>query len=96
LRGCFRNGTAGGVGLLGWDIRLDVSYSPLSPHSVVCPPAWYNIIGRWLQRYYKDEEFVLRWPRLIQASLLAVSLLLLVIMMQSEQAAPFVYQGFLA
>jgi alginate O-acetyltransferase complex protein AlgI len=53
-----------------------------------------TLLVDWLQRYYKDEEFFLRWPRLVQASLLAVSLLLLVLMMQSEQAAPFVYQGF--
>jgi alginate O-acetyltransferase complex protein AlgI len=53
-----------------------------------------TLLVDWLQRYYKDEEFFLRWPRLVQASLLAVSIFLLVILMQSEQEAPFVYQGF--
>jgi hypothetical protein len=36
----------------------------------------------------------LRWPRLAQASLLAGSLFLLILLMQSDQEAPFVYQGF--
>jgi alginate O-acetyltransferase complex protein AlgI len=48
----------------------------------------------WLQRRYQDEEFLLRWPRLAQASLLAVSLFLLILLMQSDQETPFVYQGF--
>jgi alginate O-acetyltransferase complex protein AlgI len=48
----------------------------------------------WLQRHYQDEEFLLRWPRPVQASLLAVSIFLLMLLMQPEREAPFVYQGF--
>jgi hypothetical protein len=47
-----------------------------------------------LQRHYQDEEFLLRWPRPVQASLLAVSIFLLMLLMQPEREAPFVYQGF--
>jgi D-alanyl-lipoteichoic acid acyltransferase DltB (MBOAT superfamily) len=48
----------------------------------------------WLQRHYQDEAFFLRWPRLVQAPLLAASMILLALLMQSAQAEPFVYQGF--
>jgi D-alanyl-lipoteichoic acid acyltransferase DltB (MBOAT superfamily) len=48
----------------------------------------------WLQRRYQDEEFFLRWPLLVQASLLAVSLFLILILLQGDIDEPFVYQGF--
>ena len=48
----------------------------------------------WLQRRYQDDEFFMRWPPFVQASLLAVSLFLLLILLQGEADEPFVYQGF--
>jgi D-alanyl-lipoteichoic acid acyltransferase DltB (MBOAT superfamily) len=47
-----------------------------------------------LQRRYQDDEFILRWPRLVQASLLAGCIFILLILLQGEQSEPFVYQGF--
>jgi D-alanyl-lipoteichoic acid acyltransferase DltB (MBOAT superfamily) len=48
----------------------------------------------WLQRRYQDDEFFLRWPRLVQASLLAGCIFILMILLQADQPEPFVYQGF--
>jgi alginate O-acetyltransferase complex protein AlgI len=48
----------------------------------------------WLQRHFQDEVFFLRWPRYVQAPLLAAAMILLAFLMQSPQIEPFVYQGF--
>lgn len=48
----------------------------------------------WLERHYQDETFFLRWPRWVQASLLAVSVFFILLLLQSENQQPFVYQGF--
>ncbi len=48
----------------------------------------------WVQHRYQDETPFLRWPRLAQASLLAVSLFLLALITQTDYEEPFVYQGF--
>jgi len=48
----------------------------------------------WLQ-YRTQNEFVWqRWPRVAQAAIWAVFILLLLIMSQGEESPPFVYQGF--
>jgi D-alanyl-lipoteichoic acid acyltransferase DltB (MBOAT superfamily) len=47
----------------------------------------------WLERRYQDEVFYIRWPRLVQASLLAISFFIILLLLQTEQQ-PFVYQGF--
>jgi hypothetical protein len=47
-----------------------------------------------VQRYAEDEVVFLRWPRLAQASLLALSLFFTFIISQAEQSEPFIYQGF--
>jgi hypothetical protein len=36
----------------------------------------------------------LRWPRLAQATLLALAILAVFLMSQANTGAPFVYQGF--
>jgi D-alanyl-lipoteichoic acid acyltransferase DltB (MBOAT superfamily) len=46
------------------------------------------------QRYYRDEVVFLRWPRLVQAALLATVVFLLLIVSQGDNVEPFVYQGF--
>jgi alginate O-acetyltransferase complex protein AlgI len=47
-----------------------------------------------IQRYYQDEAAFLRWPRLVQAALLATVIFLTFILSQGSTAEPFVYQGF--
>jgi uncharacterized membrane protein len=47
-----------------------------------------------VQRYYRDEVVFLRWPRLVQAALLATVVFLLLIVSQGDNVEPFVYQGF--
>ena len=47
-----------------------------------------------VQRHYRDEVAFLRWPRLVQAALLAVSAVLILLLASPEQIEPFVYQGF--
>lgn len=46
------------------------------------------------QRYDSDEVIFLRWPRPIQAALLATTIFLILIVTQGEGEAPFVYQQF--
>ncbi len=50
----------------------------------------------WLQRRHQnqDELFFLRWSRPLQASALAISLFLILLLMQTDREEPFVYQGF--
>lgn len=48
----------------------------------------------WIQYRYKDELVFLRWPRLVQAALLAGAFLLILILSQTDTGDPFVYQGF--
>ena len=48
----------------------------------------------WLQNLHQDEAFVLRWPRLAQATLLAGSIFVILILTQTDLVEPFVYQGF--
>ncbi len=48
----------------------------------------------WAQRRGHSETVFLRWPRPVQAALLAVAIFLLLIVKQGEGEAPFVYQGF--
>lgn len=42
----------------------------------------------------RSEVVFLRWPRPVQAALLAVAIFLILIVTQGEGEAPFVYQGF--
>jgi D-alanyl-lipoteichoic acid acyltransferase DltB (MBOAT superfamily) len=54
------------------------------------PPIWLD----WVQ-YRRDDDLVfLRWPRLVQAALLAVAILAIFLSSQSRTTVPFVYQGF--
>jgi D-alanyl-lipoteichoic acid acyltransferase DltB (MBOAT superfamily) len=48
----------------------------------------------WVQYRSRDELVFLRWPRLIQATLLALAMLATFVLTQSESGAPFIYQGF--
>lgn len=79
-----------------WNSMLDWSFPVIRFRRIfiLLPLFLLSCSIDWLQRLYQDETFVLRWPRLVQAVLLAGSLLLLMVLMQSENVAPFVYQGF--
>jgi hypothetical protein len=46
----------------------------------------------WVQ--YKDELAFLKWPRWLQAVLLALVGILFLLLSLSDTAVPFVYQGF--
>ena len=47
-----------------------------------------------VQRIYRDEVVFLRWPRLVQAALLAAVVFFTIIVSQGGDVEPFVYQGF--
>jgi D-alanyl-lipoteichoic acid acyltransferase DltB (MBOAT superfamily) len=53
-----------------------------------------SVILDIVQRRSQDEVVFLRWPRVVQAALLAVVVFLVLIVSQGDQAEPFVYQGF--
>ncbi len=48
----------------------------------------------WMQIRAQDEVVFVRWPLVARASLLAVVILVIVVTLQADTAAPFVYQGF--
>jgi hypothetical protein len=48
----------------------------------------------WIQWQYKDEAFILHWPRLAQAFVLAIILFLVFIGSPLDGGPPFVYQNF--
>lgn len=48
----------------------------------------------WLQRCNHDEYVVLRWPRPVQASLVAIVAFIVLIVVQGDAGTAFVYQGF--
>jgi hypothetical protein len=48
----------------------------------------------WLQVRSQDELPFLRWPRLAQATLLAVAALAIFLITRANTVAPFVYQEF--
>ena len=52
------------------------------------------ILLDWLQWRYQDEVFIFRWPRLVQAVVLASVLFLIFLGSSLDGAPPFVYQGF--
>ena len=57
---------------------------------ILLPALWID----WVQ-YRRDDELVfLRWPRVVQATLLAIAILVTFLITQSDTGAPFVYQGF--
>jgi alginate O-acetyltransferase complex protein AlgI len=47
-----------------------------------------------IQHHYRDEVFVLRWPRVAQSFLLATVIFLIIITTVGTATPPFVYQGF--
>jgi alginate O-acetyltransferase complex protein AlgI len=57
---------------------------------VILPALWLD----WVQYRRGDELVFLRWPRLVQATLLALAILALFLVAQTDTGAPFVYQGF--
>jgi len=52
------------------------------------------ILLDWAQYRHKDELIFLKWPRWVQAALLALVTLGLFLASFADSAAPFVYQGF--
>jgi D-alanyl-lipoteichoic acid acyltransferase DltB (MBOAT superfamily) len=79
-----------------WGGMLDWTYPIIRFRRIfLFVPILVFVLGLdWLQRHYQDDEFFLRWPAWIQASFLAVSLFLILLLMQSGQEETFVYQGF--
>lgn len=72
-----------------------LNFSDLSRPSVriliaLCPALWLD----WVQYRGGDELVFLRWPRLAQATLLAVAFMAIFLISQADTGAPFVYQGF--
>lgn len=57
---------------------------------ILIPAFWLD----WVQYRRTDELVFLRWPRLVQATLLAIAILAIFLMSQADTGAPFVYQGF--
>ena len=55
---------------------------------VLIPALWLD----WAQA--RDEVVFLRWPRLVQAALLALAVLMIWLVSQAATGEPFVYQGF--
>lgn len=53
-----------------------------------------SVIVDWLQVRRGEEQVFLRWPRPVQAGLLAGILFLVFILTAEQQGTPFVYQGF--
>ncbi len=52
------------------------------------------ILLDWMQHRHEDELVFLKWPRWVQAALLAFVTLSLLLASFADSAAPFVYQGF--
>jgi alginate O-acetyltransferase complex protein AlgI len=84
------------VALAYWRGMLDWTYPVIRFRRILlfAPFLILTLSLDWLQRRYQDELFFLRWPRPVQATLLAVSLFLILLLLQSDQEEPFVYQGF--
>jgi hypothetical protein len=73
--------------LLDWSALHRPSYRPIL---VLLPALWID-----LAQFWRDDELVfLRWPRLVQAALLALAVLAVFLVSRADSGAPFVYQGF--
>jgi D-alanyl-lipoteichoic acid acyltransferase DltB (MBOAT superfamily) len=75
--------------------RAILSLDPLAPMdyrllAFVLP----SVAIDWLQIRGKDDLPFLRWPRLAQATLLAVAVLVIFLITRANTVAPFVYQEF--
>jgi alginate O-acetyltransferase complex protein AlgI len=79
-----------------WRGMLDWTYQVIRYRRILIfiPLALLVLIFDGLQRREQDEVFLLRWPRLAQASLLASSIFLILILTSIGDEDPFVYQGF--
>lgn len=74
-------------GLLDWSTL----YRPSARAFIALLPAlWLD----WVQARAGDELALRRWPRLVQAVLLALALLAIFLATQADTGAPFVYQAF--
>ena len=84
------------VALDYWRGMFDWTYPVIRFRRILlCLPFLALVVALdWVQYRYQDEAPFLRWPRLVQASLLAVSMFLIAIITQTDYEEPFVYQGF--
>ena len=57
---------------------------------ILIPALWLD----WVQYHANSDVVFLRWPRLAQAALLALAILVTFLITQADTGAPFVYQGF--
>jgi alginate O-acetyltransferase complex protein AlgI len=74
-------------GLVSWDrwVMPDLRIA-----IVILPALWLD----WVQYRNKDELVFLRWHQLAQSALLALAMLVILLTLQADTGAPFVYQGF--
>ena len=79
-----------------WKGMLNWTYPVVRFHRILLSiPVFIVVLAvDGLERYYKEETFYLRWPRLVRASLLATSLFIILLLLQADIRQPFVYQGF--
>lgn len=77
-------------GLLNWS-SFAIRYRRLF---LVAPLLVLAVGLDWVQHRSQDEFIFLRWPRLAQATGLAMVMFLLFITAEGETGTPFVYQGF--
>jgi alginate O-acetyltransferase complex protein AlgI len=84
------------VALTYWRGMFSWTYNGISLHyaAVLIPLLVFAIALDGAQWHYRDEAVFLRWPRLVQATLLAVSVFLILLITPAESGDPFVYQGF--
>lgn len=69
----------------------DLSQRPSPRLLIILLPA---LALDWVQYRAHDELVMLRWPRWVQAALIAGMLLALFLLAQADTGVPFVYQGF--
>jgi alginate O-acetyltransferase complex protein AlgI len=76
--------------LLNWT-GFDIQHRRLLVALAILVPA---VAFDWMQQLHQDDAAVRQWPRLAQATLLAVTVLLLWIVTAGDPPLPFIYQGF--
>jgi hypothetical protein len=74
-------------GLICWQ---GTALPNIRPFFVIVPALWID----WVQ-YRNDNEWAfMKWPRFVQAALLAFALLAVFLFGGAEVSEPFIYQGF--
>ena len=84
------------VTLVYWQGMFDWTYPIIRYRRILLLASFFIPVLAldWAQRHSTDEAVFLRWPRAIQASLLAICLFLFMLLAQVNYEEPFVYLGF--